>query len=214
VYFLRPYGTRTLAGTVHRAWEPSRGLPPAVSAAEIEGFLLELNAASPELDVRPEHVVRILAGLLPVDAPGGVEVSRRPRIYEHAKEGGPRGLVAVSGVKFTTAPALARRAVDLYLPEFGRRTESAARPAPRPWISPEALTEFASRDLNAARGLVLQVIETEHVSSLDDLVLRRLDWTLVGEGGQGAINRLERLLGGETFDALSAARRSAPRPGG
>jgi hypothetical protein len=62
--------------------------------------------------------------------------------------------------------------------------------------------------------MVLQLIETEHVSSLDDLVLRRLYWRLEWVGGQGAINRLERLLGGETFDALSAARRSAPRPGG
>ena len=53
-------------------------------------------------------------GLVPGrDGPSGL--STRPRLHDHEAEDGLPGLVSLQGVKYTTARAVAERAVDLAL---------------------------------------------------------------------------------------------------
>ena len=63
-----------------------------------------MSGFSPRLD----DVQRVFWGLLPAAGENGAETARRPRIVDHGADGGPSGLFSVSGVKFTTAPAVAR----------------------------------------------------------------------------------------------------------
>jgi glycerol-3-phosphate dehydrogenase len=181
VYFLRPYGDLTLAGTVHVPWPPGQGGPAHVDEGQIERLLRDLASAVPGLSATPEHVVRVLSGLLPVQTPGATDVARRPLVVQHARSGGPRGLISVSGVKFTTAPAVASRVLDLAFPGSGPPAGTGRPTAVRPWLSPGQLGALAARDREAAVRLLQGIVETESPTCRDDLVLRRLDWTLESE---------------------------------
>ena len=106
-WFLLPCQGRVLAGT---RYLPAReeGGP---GEPEVAGFLRELNAALPGLDARREQVLEVLHGRLPAIAEGSAVPASRPVIHDHGRRGGPRGLVSVSGVKLTTARAVAREVI-------------------------------------------------------------------------------------------------------
>jgi glycerol-3-phosphate dehydrogenase len=132
--FVVPCAGRILAGTCHRPG-PAPGGP---TEEEIQGFLGELSAALPGLALRRAEVLAVLWGLLPAVRPGVAEPADRPVIHDHGARGGPRGLVSVSGVKLTTARAVAERALaTLYgrplpaLTEAGRQRPPAPQPRPR-----------------------------------------------------------------------------------
>jgi glycerol-3-phosphate dehydrogenase len=201
VYFLRPYGRVTFAGTVHAPWTGALEHPPSVPDELIAAFLKDLTDAVPELSVTPEQVLRVFPGLLPVDSPGSTEVAGRALIVDHGLGGGPRGLVSVSGVKFTTARSTAERALDVAFPATtsgwaSARLAQTARPEVRPWLPLAGVTELAARSPDAARRHLQAVIDEEAVCFPEDLVLRRLDWTLEREASRSA-DLLEGLLGGD-----------------
>jgi glycerol-3-phosphate dehydrogenase len=58
-------------------------------------------------------VLDVLWGRLPAVAEGSTELASRPVIADHGRQGGPQGLVSVSGVKLTTARAVARRTLKV-----------------------------------------------------------------------------------------------------
>ncbi|MEA2602907.1 MAG: glycerol-3-phosphate dehydrogenase [Acidobacteriota bacterium] len=118
-WFLVPCDGKLLAGT---AYAPAAG-ESGPDEERVAGFLRDLNAAAPGLGLRPEEVVRVLWGCLPAVSAGSTVPASRPVILDHGRRGGPRGLVSVSGVKLTTAPAVARRAL-------ARLAEVPAPPAP------------------------------------------------------------------------------------
>lgn len=106
--FLQPEGAdRTLAGT----WYAPHGGTGATRPDEtaISRFIAALNAAFPGLNAQPEHVLASPSGLLPAAA--GTALLDRDRMTDHARAGGPAGLVSATGVKYTTAPVLAARAL-------------------------------------------------------------------------------------------------------
>jgi len=95
---------KILAGT---AYAPSGDGGPGEPL--VEGFLRDLNAALPGLDLQRQQVLQVLWGLIPAVAEGSMTPASRPVIHDHGRHGGPRGLVSVSGVKLTTARAVAER---------------------------------------------------------------------------------------------------------
>lgn len=106
--FIQPEGeSRSLAGT----WYAPQGGPAAAApdGVAITGFLSALNAAFPGLEARADHVLAAPGGLLP--AASGTKLLNRDMIADHARAGGPVGLVSAIGVKYTTAPVLAARAL-------------------------------------------------------------------------------------------------------
>lgn len=107
-YFLVPVGDKILAGTQHLPWTGGMAAPTPTED-QIATFIQELNAAAPALQLRPHHVSDIRAGLLPARSSGSKNPASRPTVYVHGDHGGPDGLVSVSGVKYTTARAVAEK---------------------------------------------------------------------------------------------------------
>ncbi len=124
LHFLAPWSDGAVAvGTGYWRHGGADG-PVRPDADLVARFLDEIGPALGGVPLGEAEVTRVLAGLLPCD-PGGAEPVRHPRLVDHARRGGPAGLLSVVGVKYTTARAVAERAVDLALLHVGRR----ARPA-------------------------------------------------------------------------------------
>ncbi|MEO0760912.1 MAG: FAD-dependent oxidoreductase [Pseudomonadota bacterium] len=108
--FLRPHPRGLYAGTWYVAPQPGPATAP--TEADIAAFLAALNVALPALSLTATDVIAAPAGLLPGDGTGPTALADRDRLHDHGTAGGPSGLVTVEGVKFTTAPVLARRALE------------------------------------------------------------------------------------------------------
>ncbi|MCR9089538.1 MAG: FAD-dependent oxidoreductase [Rhodobacteraceae bacterium] len=112
--FLYPDGQRCLAGTRYLPFEGTPGVRcPAPSAKHVAEFIEMLNAAIPGFEARPDDVAGVTYGLLPVTAPGTVALAKRDLIVDHGRVGGPRGLFSMRVIKYTTAPVLAQRVLNL-----------------------------------------------------------------------------------------------------
>lgn len=134
------------------------------SAAEIDAFIREANEAFPALGLTRERITLVHWGLVPATVTPGSppELLATPAIHDHAKQGAP-GAMTVVGVKYTTARAVAERAVDIAAARLGRRVRS----------SRTAETVLPGAGLADHEGLA---IETARRSGLDlpPAVLQRL----------------------------------------
>jgi glycerol-3-phosphate dehydrogenase len=128
VLFVYPLDGVAYCGTWHLPWSMPAGRPEP-DAAAIEAFLADLNDAIPELAATPGHVRRVFAGLLPASRSGGVDLTDRPVLVDHAAHGGPTGLISAVDVKFTTAPVLAGRIVRMLDRREGLNPRRAQRTA-------------------------------------------------------------------------------------
>jgi glycerol-3-phosphate dehydrogenase len=180
-WFLLPWKGRVLAGTSYSASPGGSGPGAPPDEASVEDFLAALNASVPGWDVRASDVLRVCHGWLPAEADGSAVPAGRPVIHDHGSKGGPQGLFSVSGVKLTTARAVAETTL-------GRLFERLPAPG---WIGrpeadpPLALDDFlnlAARDREAARDHMRGIVERQSVVHLEDLLLRRADWGIYPEG--------------------------------
>ena len=114
-WFLLPVDGKTLAGTFYVP-APEGSVP---DEAAVAAFLRELNAAVPGWDVRSEQVLRVCHGWLPARAEGSPVPASRPVVHDHGAAGGPEGLFSVSGVKLTTARAVAEKTLAKVLAARG-----------------------------------------------------------------------------------------------
>jgi glycerol-3-phosphate dehydrogenase len=121
-WFLVPCEGKLLAGT---AYAPADG-EAGPDEGRIAGFLRDLNIALPGLGFRPEEIVRVLWGRLPAVRKGAKVPAAHPVVLDHGRRGGPRGLVSVSGVKLTTARAVARRALTVLGPALAPDIETSS----------------------------------------------------------------------------------------
>ena len=208
-WFLVPWKGRVLAGTLYAP--ATEELPRDRVGEPLIGELLgELNAACPGLDVRREEVLRVLWGRLPAVAEGSRIPASRPVIHDHGAQGGPRGLVSVSGVKLTTARAVAETALrtlaagGVLKPAPATEGAGAERPAADPPMSFEELTRLAELDWSAARDHLRGLVERQSVVRLEDLLLRRTDWGIDPARGEVAA-RLCESLGWRAFRSRRAA---------
>ena len=209
VYFLTPGFGRVVAGTVHLPWHG--GIDRAQPGEEaIQRFLTDLNTAIPDLAVGREHVIRVFAGLLPATEHGSERLAARPLVWDHGCDGGPRGLVSVSGVKFTTARLVAEQTLRVLQPRLG------ALPPPGEGDRPEQVggidfdcapaSTFSPEQVQALTAIV----RDEAVMSVDDLLLRRTSWGITACDVDGVRHRVIAALGwkGEPHgrrDPLAAA---------
>jgi glycerol-3-phosphate dehydrogenase len=197
-YFVVPWKEKVLAGT--------RYLPgPAPSGPteeQIQVFVDRLNAALPGLGLARGEVEAVRWGLLPAKRKGSVEPADHPVIHDHGARGGPRGLVSVSGVKLTTARAVAERTLEtLYGAALPAYTEAGkSRPPARRPLPFEEIERLLAEDRSAATSHLLRLVRRESVVHLDDLLLRRTDWGRdLTPGSRGAA------LASQVRDLLTAA---------
>jgi len=94
-----------------------------VTEVELRRYLEQINAAYPGARLARDDIYFVHTGLLPAasgDDPGdGVRYPKRARIIDHGRQDGPRGLISVIGLKYTTARAVAERALDLVVRALG-----------------------------------------------------------------------------------------------
>ena len=130
--FLVPWEGRTIVGT---SYEPAEA-PPSDPIA----FLDEAARAFPWAGIERADAALVHEGLVPGRG-GASGLSTRPRLHDHEAEDGLPGLVSLQGVKYTTARAVAERAVDLVVRRLGRaappcRTAVTPLPEARPLSGP------------------------------------------------------------------------------
>jgi len=110
---LTPWRGRALVGTSQSTTFVDAASEP-VTADEMAAFVADANDAFPRLQLTPEHVSLVHRGVVPAerDRRGRPMLKRHAEILDHDREGVP-GAMTVIGVKYTTARAVAERAVDL-----------------------------------------------------------------------------------------------------
>ena len=103
---LVPWRGRALVGTSQSATTGGAD-DVSVTAAEIETFIADANTAFPALKLSPADVTLVHRGIVPAaTANGKTDLKPSAEIIDHAN-----GAVTVVGVKFTTARAVAERAI-------------------------------------------------------------------------------------------------------
>jgi len=207
-WFLVPWKGRLLAGTAYAPATEEALRDGQPGAPQVESFLGELNAAVPGLDAGADQVKRVLWGRLPAVAEGASAPGSRPVIRDHGSDGGPRGLVSVSGVKLTTARAVAEKTLVVLAAGGALKPAphpaAVERPEADPPLSLEDLTRLAGEDWGAARTHLRGLVERQSVVRLEDLLLRRTDWGIDPERGEAAV-RLCGSLGWQGFRPRRAA---------
>jgi glycerol-3-phosphate dehydrogenase len=122
LFFAAPWRGVTIAGTGHEPYTGDVDAPaPAVSAADVDGFLRDFHAAFPRAGLTRADIRLVHRGLLPVAATSGREVRllKTSVVRDHAEDGHP-GLVSVVGTRFTTARHTAALAVDRVCAGLGK----------------------------------------------------------------------------------------------
>jgi glycerol-3-phosphate dehydrogenase len=128
--FAAPFAGLTLIGTWYSAAVPGG---PSL-ADDVSALLAAANRAAPALQLGAAAVTRVHAGALPRHAgaaPDDVAGSLhdRPIVIDHGATGGARGLISLSGVKWTTARSAALRSLTAAHETLG---------APPRHVSPDA----------------------------------------------------------------------------
>ena len=148
---LVPWHGRALIGTSQsRAFVQPDAL--TVSAAEVQTFIDEANAAFPALKLSRADVTLVHRGAVPAIAGrnGQPDLKPEPEIVNHSSEGGA-GAFTIVGVKYTTARAVAERAVTTIARHLGKRisaSRTASTTLPGAGIADhEALAIETGRDL-------------------------------------------------------------------
>jgi glycerol-3-phosphate dehydrogenase len=145
--FLVPWRDRALFGT----WESGRACEPhdtGINEREVAEFISDLNQAFPALDLTLADVTLVHLGVVPAVARGDrVSLAAHDRVCDHARDG-LDGIVTVSGVKYTTARAVAERLVTQLLRKLHRpnvASKSATAPLPGGSIRDVGLTIAEAR---------------------------------------------------------------------
>ena len=174
-YFLHPWKGRLLIGTGHAAC-PVLTDRPEIPDDRIQMMIDDVNSSIPGLGLNSDNIDRIFAGFLPAAGKLSAELSKRPVIYDHAKSGGPRGLVSVCGVKFTTARRVAQETLDSV---FGKHRVAGIMEYRRPdpaqgWQSGQVdfSDDVAARQYLSGIG---RLVDDESATNIRDVVIRRTD---------------------------------------
>jgi glycerol-3-phosphate dehydrogenase len=207
-YFVVPWKGKVLAGT---CYQPGPA-PSGPSGEQIQSFVDELNEALPGLALGRGEVLAARWGHLPAKRRGSLEPADHPVIHDHGAHGGPRGLVSVSGVKLTTARAVAEQTLTtLYgeaLPAYTAAGKS--RPPSRRPLPFAEIERLLVEDRAAAAAHLLRLVRRESVIHLDDLLLRRTDWGgVAGERGAALASQVGDLLA--AAEALPGQEPEGPR---
>ena len=119
LFFFAPWQDRTIIGTTYK-YTADQETDHKVTDADIEELLGEVNATYPPARLTRQDVVFSHAGLVPAHRPqirergkAAPQVVKHSQVIDHERQDGVRGLLTIEGVKYTTAPAIAREVEQL-----------------------------------------------------------------------------------------------------
>lgn len=121
--FIVPWREYSLIGTTYVPFDDSPN-NLRVTERDIQNFIYEINRAYPAASLKRGDISFFHCGLLPMDGVGSGEVrlTKKYQIWDHAKFDGTEGLVSVIGAKYTTARAVAEKAIDLVFKKLGKKS--------------------------------------------------------------------------------------------
>jgi glycerol-3-phosphate dehydrogenase len=126
--FLVPWRGVTLVGVWHKVYpgDPSK---VDVPESDLQGFLDEINASCPWLELDLDDVALSQCGLVLFgeNQPGAEHLSygKRSLLVDHAKSDAIDGLVTLIGVRYTTARSEAEKALRLVCRKLGREARDS-----------------------------------------------------------------------------------------
>ena len=207
LYFFVPWRGYTMIGTDYKIY---RGSPDNlhITKDDLRAMLTEINGIYPQADLKFSDVTFYHVGLLPAstdyDEQGNaVQLDKNSQIIDHETDG-LKGIITIKGVKYTTAPYVAREVVKLLQKknaskhpkpnEQTKNTPTLPKRESQP-ISPHLLTRYGIRSHNLAQycakddseqtwistsppllpGEVEYFIQEEMALKLSDIVFRRTD---------------------------------------
>ena len=121
LFFFVPWRNRyTMIGTNYTPYDETSRNNPVIDFGDIKKMVDDINKIYPAAQLVPEDVSFCHGGLLPrkqtEEAGEGedtVQVEKSTRIIDHQKRDNISGLISVSGVKYTTAPSVARQVTSM-----------------------------------------------------------------------------------------------------
>ncbi len=141
--FIVPCEERSLIGTVHFPVAEGAEGQPGVREEQVESLVAYVRRGLPELDLRPEDVLHVQWGYLPVPKPGTTRLIRDSQVIDHGRRDGLPGLFSLVGVKFTLARWTAAQALDQVSRTLGHVPRLSSPPTLEPLDSGEALETVA-----------------------------------------------------------------------
>ncbi|HET7470159.1 MAG TPA: FAD-dependent oxidoreductase [Gemmatimonadales bacterium] len=187
--FLVPQEATTLLGTWYVPWEGQD--PDALVQRGAAELIEEFNAACPGLALAEPDLVRCQWGLVPLK--GGREPGRsgalavRARVIDHGFGFGPRNMLSVEGVKFTTARGIAESVVNGVVAGLGRG-KIPCRTAEVRIDRPE------DGDGGPLRVQIDRAIREEMAVRLSDVIFRRTSLGLQLPPARGAVADVARIV--------------------
>lgn len=197
--FLTPWRGHTIVGVDETLLErPEERVPPR--REDIQRFLDVIRGVLPSLQFGIDDVRRVFHGFLPSDANSPTRLADEDQVDEIEP-----GLVRLWGVKYTTAPSLARTVMSRFFSEPGRPSPARSDPG-FPEADVEALDEIrrsspASREVLSKEPFVdvaqfERAVREEMALTLGDLVVRRTELAMFGLPPSAVLHRAAEVAGG------------------
>ena len=188
-YFAIPWNGRTLIGTRHVRCQHS-STSPNVTAEEVHEFMRDINTALGKHRIAPSDILGVFSGLLPErEGTTGKDVTllKTARVVDHGVDDGMPGLYSIVGIKWTTARAVAERAIKMAndwmcvapRPRPGRVPQLEVRSLDAPAIldlieREPALGERLVADVPVAKAQIVHAVRDEMALYLWDVIRRRV----------------------------------------
>jgi len=187
-YFIIPWNGHSLVGTRHLRCDPAARTCP-IGPAEVQAFLADLNGVLGRYRLTTADVQGVFCGLLPEheeNPSSEVALVKTARVIDHGVDDGVSGFYSVVGIKWTTARAVAERAVVMAGTYLGERAAPPAAPRTLETCGPgvAAIEELIARDaalaapivpdLPAVKAQVVYATRYEMARHLWDVVRRRV----------------------------------------
>lgn len=207
MHFVCPSRHGLWAGTAHVPRSRGVAHPAAPTDAELAHFVGSLKKAVPAFDWAQSRVRKVFWGVLPVTREQSVDLTVRPEILRHGRDGQRSGLFSVVGIKYTTATRVAEQALRVVFD--GKLPPVAVAETASLSGDSEILTDgdlAAALPVPAFSALVERLIREESVIEPDDILLRRTNWMFTAKDTQ--------MLSRRIADALTrtAGLRASMRP--
>jgi glycerol-3-phosphate dehydrogenase len=175
---LLPWQGRTVVGTSESA-EERPAEDQAARRDEVARFLSEVNETFPRLNLESNEVTLVHRGIVPATRRRGeLTLLDHSCVIDHAADG-LKCLVSVVGVKYTTARAVAERAVDLVLNKLGRPSV--------PCRTAEVTLPTADVGARDPGDPILHALQAEMAQTLADVVVRRTGVGAAGYPGDASV---------------------------
>jgi len=188
-YYAIPWNGRTLIGT--RQLRSDRAATTCtVTPEEIQAFLQEINGALGRHRIAPSDVVCVFSGLLPErrnSTRRKVALLKAPHVVDHRINDGMPGLYSIVGTRWTTARAVAERALNMAREHVRvsarappKRTpqlevRGADAPAVLDLIAQEpSLQERVVPDVRVVQAQIVLAARSEMALGLWDVIRRRV----------------------------------------